>query len=278
MEPPQLYPLSIGEILDRAFRLYRRHFGLLIGITMAAYVPMTVLQILSFFTFRSTQIVDLIQNSFISLLISGALTSAISNLYLGNSVSMNEAYQAIRERYGSAWGGQFLVGLFIAIPIMSITCALLFFLSIQDQLRIFIVILVLIPIVLFLTTRWSLMLPAILLESHKAKEGLDRSWELTEGIFGHVFWTTSLAGLLIYIFSIFPQLAFAYGLEFFVPGSSYGPLVQTVFSQIALIFASPLSIAVNVVLFYDILVRKEGFDLKFQLEHDFLETEEETNL
>ncbi|HNB51673.1 MAG TPA: hypothetical protein PK530_07010, partial [Anaerolineales bacterium] len=272
METPNLYPLSIGEILDRAFRLYRRHFGLLIGITLVGYMPMTVLQIISFFTFQGSSFISLIQTGFVSLLVTGALTVAISDLYLGDSVTMKEAYQEIWQRYGSAWGGQFLLGLFITIPLILVASGLLFFMSIQNRWTTFIVLLVLVPVFIFLITRWSMMLPAILLESCRAKEGLDRSWILTKGFFWRVFGTTFLAGLLVYIFSALPQFALTYGIEFFVSGSSYGPLLQTIFSQVALIFASPISTGVNVILFYDILVRKEGFDLALQLNNDSPQT------
>ena len=35
MTPPMLRPLSVGEILDTAFSLYRRHFGALATVAAA---------------------------------------------------------------------------------------------------------------------------------------------------------------------------------------------------------------------------------------------------
>ncbi|HNB52724.1 MAG TPA: hypothetical protein PK530_12315, partial [Anaerolineales bacterium] len=156
METPNLYPLSIGEILDRAFRLYRRHFGLLIGITLAAYVPMTVLKAVSFFLFQTSGIVDWLQSAFISLLVSGALTVAISDLYLGDSVTMKEAYQGIWQRYGAAWGAQFLVGLFIVIPVFLLGCGLSFMLNMRSTGTNLLILILIVPLVSFAATRWSL--------------------------------------------------------------------------------------------------------------------------
>src|SRR6476646_2751035 len=45
METPlRLRPMSIGDMLDAAFRLYRRHFLTFIGIVALLQVPMAILQ------------------------------------------------------------------------------------------------------------------------------------------------------------------------------------------------------------------------------------------
>src|SRR3954454_5906557 len=41
---PHLRPMSIGDMLDAAFRLYRRHFLTFIGIVALLQVPMAILQ------------------------------------------------------------------------------------------------------------------------------------------------------------------------------------------------------------------------------------------
>src|SRR5512138_2726681 len=41
---PTLRPLRLGELLDRAIRLYRGNFLTFIGIIAVVYVPLTVLQ------------------------------------------------------------------------------------------------------------------------------------------------------------------------------------------------------------------------------------------
>ena len=45
MEPtPRLRPMSISDMLDAAFRLYRQHFLTFIGIVALLQVPMAILQ------------------------------------------------------------------------------------------------------------------------------------------------------------------------------------------------------------------------------------------
>ena len=43
---PDLRPLTLGEILDRAVRLYRRNFANFIGIIALVQVPLSIIQLL----------------------------------------------------------------------------------------------------------------------------------------------------------------------------------------------------------------------------------------
>lgn len=258
---PLLRPLSIGEILDRALRLYRSQFVLLISIPLVALVPVMGLQVVSQLIWHTTQLIDLLQNAFVQLLVSSALVVAISQAYLTRPPTVGEAYQAAVQRYASAWGSSFLMGLAIGLPTALLACGVI---ALAQDAGIWLVILFVLPYAFFLGTRWSLMLPGILLEHLGAQSGLGRSWALTEGAFWKVFGTSFLAGLLIIVLATVPQLAIAYGLEMFVTNMDIVSLVETVLAQVSLIFTMPVSVGVTVVLYYDLRVRKEGFDLEWQ--------------
>lgn len=278
METPNLYPLSIGEILDRAFRLYRRHFGLLIGITLVGYVPMTVLQIISQLRYGTIRGINNILTNFFVLFVSGALIVACANLYLGKSITVGYVYRAILKRYGSVLGGFLVTGLLVILPALLIILPVFFFFNLFSDsflysgLTTIITILVGMPLLIFLTTRWNLLIPSIMLEGCKAGEGLTRSWNLTQGFFWHVFNTTFLASLLVIILGTLPRWIIWYGLNMILPDSPFNPFMNIILSQIALIFAYPLSQSVTVILYYDLLVRKEGFDLALQLNNDSPQT------
>jgi hypothetical protein len=260
---PLLRPLTVGEILDRAFRLYRTHFVLLISIPLLALVPMTFLQVVSQLLWHTTQWIDLLQNGFVQLLVSSALVVAISQAYLTRPPTLGEAYRAASQRYGAAWRGNFLMGLAIALPAAALACGTI--MLAQDQ-GIWIVIVLILPFAMFLGTRWSLMLPSILLEDLGAQAGLGRSWALTEGSFGKVFGTSFAAGILIILLATLPQLAVSYGLGLLLANVDIVALVETVLAQVSLILTTPVSIGVTVVLYYDLRVRKEAFDLEWQVQ------------
>lgn len=257
-----LRPLTIGEILDRAFRIYRSHFVLLISIPLLAFVPVTVLQVVSQLLWHTTQWIDLLQNGFVQILVSSALVIAISQAYLTRPPTLGEAYRTASQRYGAAWGGNFLMGLAIVLPAAAVACGAI---AVAQDQGIWIVILLILPLAIFLGTRWSLMLPSILLEGLGAQAGLGRSWALTQGSFGKVFGTSFTAGILIILLATLPQLAVTYGLGLLLPNIDIISIVETILAQVSLILTLPVSLGVTVVLYYDLRVRKEAFDLEWQV-------------
>ena len=125
MEPIELRPLSLGELLDRTFRIYRSHFFLFVGImampaalllpinvftlsrqnaqlnpAMAASTPTPIFPALSV-------IVGAIIGGIIGLAIFGALyaiavaaaSTAVSEVYLGRTATIRGAFGRIRGRF-----------------------------------------------------------------------------------------------------------------------------------------------------------------------------------
>ncbi len=258
-----LRPLTIPEILDRAIRLYRAHFVLLVTIPLLAGVPILLLQIASQLLWHSIQLVNLLQNGLIQILVSSALVVAISQIYMSDPPTIGEAYRAASQRFGSAWGASMLMALAIGVPTMAFSCAAI---TIAQRQGIWLVLLLALPLAAFLGTRWSLLLPGILLEHLGAQAGLSRSWSLTEGFFGKVFGTSFLAEILVLLLATLPQLVINYGMKTFFPGIEIGPFVEIFLAQVGLILTTPISIGVTVVLYYDLRVRKEGFDLEQQVQ------------
>jgi hypothetical protein len=260
---PLLRPLTVGEIIDRAFRIYRSHFVLLISIPLLVLVPLGILRMLSQLLWRTTRLVDLLQSGFMYVLVTGALVIAISQAYLTHPPTIGEAYQAAVRRYWAAWRGNFLMGIAIVLPGAVVACAAI---AMAGNQGIWLVLLFILPFAIFLSTRWSVMLPGILLEDLGAAAGLGRSWTLTEGYFGKVFVTSFFAGLLVVLLSTLPTFAVTYGLEMFLPRTGIGSLIEIILTQLGIIVTMPLSLGVTVVLYYDLRVRKEGFDLEWQMQ------------
>lgn len=268
MQPtPMLHPLSIGEILDRAFRLYRHHFARLLSIPLICLVPMTVLEVISQLLWQTTQLANLLQG-LVQLLVTSTLVVAISRAYLGQVPAIGQAYRAGSRRYASAWGASFLMGLAIGVPLAAVGCGVVLSRTAIDGpggLCLLPVLLAMISFAVFLSTRWSLVLPCIFIEESGAQEGLARSWSLTQGVFWKVFSTSFLANLLVLLIATLPQVAIAYGLQAFMPDTAMGPLIEIIISQAGLILTAPLSTGVLVALYYDLRVRKEGFDIDLQI-------------
>jgi hypothetical protein len=116
--------------------------------------------------------------------------------------------------------------------------------------------------------RYSLAIPASVVEGIKARPALRRSIGLAKGSWGRIFLLVLLIGAIKTIFVIVTQ-SFVFVAAFKHPGQLPGPGVQAL-SQVIAFFTNTLLgpiYAMGVTLFYyDQRVRKEGYDIEWMMQ------------
>jgi len=256
---PQLRPLSIGEVLDAGFRLLRARFGTLVVCVLVPMVPLSILATLleastneAAFDINATSTTSsdgsVIAGALISTLLQGAAAAlavaacfrVISSAYLGE-----EATAGPSLRYGLSR----LLPLMVAYIVLSITLGIGFVIFI-------------IPGV-FLSVKWSVTFAAIVSERAGPFSAMGRSWELTRGHWWRTFGTLLVLGLL----SLVLYLAIVAGLGSAI--ATNGDMSQLTYATLTValtivLFAIlyPLIAAIISVMYYDLRVRNEGFDLQ----------------
>jgi hypothetical protein len=256
---PQLRPLSIGETLDAGFRLLRARFGTLL---VCVLVPMVPLSIISTIIVASTddQAFDVnssattsddgaaIAGTLIGALIQGAAAAlavaacfrVISSAYLGERA---EAGPSLR------YGLSRLLPLMVAYIVLSIVLGVS-------------ALFLLLPAV-FLGVKWSVTFAAIVAERAGPFRAMGRSWELTRGHWWRVFGTL----LVVVLISLVLYLAVVAGLGGAIATSddmsefTYATLT-TALTVILFAILYPLVASIITVIYYDLRVRNEGFDLQ----------------
>jgi len=195
--PPAFQPLTLGELLDRAIRLYRRHFATFVGIIAVMQIPLSLVGlIVSLLTFggladRLSAPARPVDNdpfsvlgpeyfvglagslvlSFVWLVLIGgvataATTRAIADSYLGQPVGILEAYRRISR----AWPT-----LVVALVVAAI-------------LYLGLVIWFIVPcvgwatglglLIFFAAVVMPLIAPIVVLEKRPALESIRRAWDL----------------------------------------------------------------------------------------------------
>lgn len=314
----QLRPMVISDMLDTAFRLYRKHFVVFVGIVALLQVPITALQVLIQIIFGNatinrltelqangpvvepgenpfanlpvgamiayyglTLLLGLVQVLIIQQLISGALATAISRSYLGQEVTLLGSYRFGLGRLLSLIGASLLLTVITLAATLLIACPFGIALGLgmaggSDRGTGVIVVLVLgvigAVVLLFalsiaIFVRFLLTTQTIVLEGQNAVGGLRRSWQLVKGSFWRVIGTVALMAvitwLIMIIFSVPGSLLIVGATVALGPGAlAWGQAIGTLFSQIGVILALPLQLAVFTLLYYDLRVRKEGYDLE----------------
>jgi hypothetical protein len=245
--PPPLQPRSVGEILETAFRLYGRHWAVLMQIVAVVVVPLTLLQYLvgdavsgNVTTTTNGQVAlqegagqGILAGFLVAVLgllilqiLYGAVAWAVATVLVGRQPDIGESY---RFGYRRMWS-ILLVGV-------------LFALAVFGGLILFVV-----PGVIF-AVRFSVSVPALVVEGRRGTEALSRSWNLVRGYSWPVFGAFLVAFLLTSI------------VNSVLTSTSANWFVQGVLASIGSIVTTPFVGLVIGLIYFDLRVRKEMLDV-----------------
>jgi hypothetical protein len=246
----------VGEVVDTAITLYRRNWKLLVGTAAVVVVP---IQLISSFLNRDyfSQVRDMLrpmQNgltpattgtgvgslgsllSFLALpFLTAALATAVASCYMGSPITPGQAWRATMRRFWAILG----LGL---LRVLIIGVAILFFM---------------VPAI-FLYIRLLLAPVALVVERAGPVSALERSWRLTGGL----WWRTCGVQVLKAVMAWFGYVLIE--TPTFVLGFVTGPvgwLFLGIGTSVAQLLVAPFLVAVTVVAYFDLRIRKEAFDL-----------------
>ncbi len=258
-----LRPLSLGEILDRTFTLYRQNFLLFFGITAIPYTLNLALGLFQIWYFGAATakgiqalsamvtgprllftLLSMVVGGLVYIFSEGGTILAITQLYLGRQTSMAAALQGVWDEFGTLFGVVILNGLAVGVGFICL----------------------IVPGI-YLLCRLMVCLPAALVEKLGASESLSRSFELTRDNAGRafmillVFFAVSIAGgTMIGVVLIPLTLTHRDPSELRLVASATIVLQMVVNALVA-----PVLLVASSVFYFDLRVRKEAFDLQFMM-------------
>jgi len=250
----ELRPLSLGEILDRTFTLYRRYFLLFLGISG---IPQ--LLVLGFSLAQGAVAKSVVLNLVMLLLLlivtvfaylfsQGGTILAVSQLYLGRPTSIADSLRRVWSEIGPLFG-------VIALNGLAIGGALL---------------LLVIPGI-YVACRLLVCIPAALIEQRGPSESLSRSFDLTRENAGRAFVILIFSLVLTYAAQFLLGLPFAIAMAAATKDPSmvrfWTAMIQ-VGSSVATALVSPVLLIATSIFYYDLRVRKEAFDLQIMMNPD----------
>ena len=236
-------PRSATEIVDAAIQIVRRNFVPMITVVAVAYVPFLVLQMTVFrgllVVAMSGRLVDLSTGMTLAYytvsliwfaLIDAAMTVAASDAYLGRPVDVLAAFRRAGPRLGATMIGIGLKYLLILIGLLAFFVGSLYPLALT-----------------FATTA------TIVLEGMGPIAGVRRSGALSRNLKGHILVA------LIMVYGLYFGVIGGAGVAFTLLGNQTA--IQ-LFSAVATILIYPFVPTVQMLLYYDARIRKEGFDIE----------------
>ena len=310
-----LRPLSIGDIYQGAFAAIKTNARTMFGFTAALLGVVLVISIATnyaiinlvlpnylspsspyaaVFTSLSgsfSQLGGSLLQALATVLLSGLIIVAVSRSVLGRVASSKEVWERTKSKFLP------LIGLNIIISIISglmmiIGIAVFFALLasaastantdrefLQDLsimlVGLFILMVISALVGSYLSIKFSVASPVMVLENLGVFAAIGRSWSLTRGNFWRLFGINILTAIITsMVAGIFVGIADALGAIFIVVGSSSPEdviaslnttyILVMVMSTIAQLLILPFTSSVNALLYIDLRMRKEGLDVELR--------------
>jgi hypothetical protein len=257
---PQLRPLSVGEVLDASFKIVRQSFGTLATCVLVVALPLNIVNTLitastsdNAFNLDTastdtdigtgTELAGFLLTNTLTLVLTtlaaAACFRAVSGVYLGEQPTVGSSLSFAASR---------------VLPL--IVLSLLYFFGVIFAL------LGLLVASLWLAVAWSLSFPALLSEGIGPAAALGRSFRLVRGRWWPTFGALAVMYLLVAVISGILGALLGATLIAAVDSEAVAAVFFTIINTLASLITLPLLASVVTVLYFDLRVRKEGFDLQ----------------
>ena len=257
---PRLRPLAIGEILDGAIKVCTSHAGTLMKAVLVVVLPVQVLSAVILAstlddpdyldptttetgttadaTFWAGQAVIMLLSGVAFLLATGACFRAIAEAWMGRRPDWRESLRFAARRTHSLIWVSLLYGLGVMVGLV--------FLIVPG---------------IWLSIAWVVVFPVLFVEGRGGTKALRRSFRLVRKRWWPAAGLVLLGFLLAAVVSTILQ--FAMGLLLFVNDSlGFAILTSTAGTLLGQLLTTPFQAAIVALLYFDLRVRKEGFDLE----------------
>lgn len=266
-----LRPLTIGDALDLAVRLFRAHAGIMTGIGATVAVPLFALPLcafgamaapfalnamssdsarsataLAFATSAGVFLVAATLGGLATWIQASAAVSATAQALATGKPSIRIAYREAFHRW---------LNILIAAVLLFAADAAVSFIAIVPCVGL----LLSLPLVSLVHAIFGFAWPAIMLEDLDGVEALRRSYRLARGALPRVWLAMLAAGALSTAAWIGPA-ALALSLTGLLP-PVIGGIILILIMAAAACLSAPFAHAVTTIIYFDLRMRQEGYDL-----------------
>jgi hypothetical protein len=278
MTPSALRPLAIGEVLDQAFGLYRRLFGVLVVVQLVCASLPFLFNL--YVTSDNSASLGSVLISYLLSFVAGALASAaaalaISERYLGREMSAGDALRRALPKVGPLLLLSLAIGLVVmlsALPLglvagvgaAGVATAARHGVAVGATSAVVLVAaglaLLVVPMAVF--TGFSVSTPSLVLEPGVTPTGaMSRSWFLTKGYRLRIIGLLLVFGVILAI----PIMGLSAVAGLVVHGENPAAVSRVFVAALTGLISfiiTPLLYCLITLLYYDLRVRKEAFDLE----------------
>ena len=243
--------------MDETFAIYGRHLKRFIVLVAVVQAPVTLISILLSQVFGGGWAIGLFVGmigSLSTVLVYGAAVHAVGQQYVTGKISIGDCY-------ARAWHRVITLVTLTAIFVSTLV-GFLWLLSGDQPLLASIALVTFIPVVALLVF-WSVAIQAVVVEGYKATGALRRSFGLIRGSWWRLFGISLVFALVVWGLAILVTIPFAVPAQIaqLDTTSMVNTVLLTLGGLVVETVAPPVLFIGGTLLYYDMRVRKEQFDL-----------------
>jgi hypothetical protein len=261
---PQLRPLSLGEILDVSIKICLAHWRTLLKAVLVVVVPMEIVSTIvnADYTLSSLDLSTGTGRTYeetideLNQYLGGLAISSLLQL-CAVLLATAACFRAIAQAYlgeEADWRSSLSFALRLAPALLLLT--LLYVLGVLLGLVAFVA-----PGI-WLYVAWAFALPALLVENLRGPAALGRSFQLVRGRWWRTFGVIVVGFLLATVISMLVQGVFVVAILAGTDNDALVLVLSAIAGTLGLAVSTPFQAALLTVLYFDLRVRKEGFDLE----------------
>jgi hypothetical protein len=251
-----LPPRSLGGLLDETFTVYGRYFWRFLVLSAVVQAPLGLISLMAGdgMAFRiAAGLIGLIA----LVCVDGATIFAVGQQYVIGEIKIGECYSRVM------WRGRtiiLLTGLFLVALVLAISVVLTIFLAATGPAgATLIAAVVAVPIM----AHWAIAVESVTFEGRKTKEALARTFELVSGDRWRAYGTTLV--ILLVTSGLGILLTLPIGIADRIAAPEQANLLSNAFQivggLVVGIIVPPVAFISLALLYYDLRVRKENYDL-----------------
>lgn len=228
--------MGLGQILDTAIKLYQANWKTFMGIVAVLVVPFGLITAFVGTTelFGALVLVAIVEGLVIQPLIEAAMAKAAADVYLEREVEVGATYGYVVPLLGSVLWVIILVALAVFGGAFLLLVGAIFF-----------------------AVRFYFAVVVVVVEGERGTEALRRSWRLVKGS------TWRVLGIIIVVLIISGIVSLILAVPFTILTEATQVLAFAILGDVlASVVVAPFTAIAFILLYFDLRIRKEGYDLE----------------
>jgi hypothetical protein len=260
--PIEIRPRRATELVDASFQLLRRYYPQFVTVSAITMSPGVFARILTRDAMSNPQLMTANPGPVFAVAIAAVLcvtvcdavlTIAVSDGYLNGEVDLGRAFSTGLRKIVAVFLASFFRGMLVGVTVGVLAVGAVFITVLKMPLLFVLVVPLALWLLGYVLLRTFAIIPVVVLENTGAYRSVGRTLELTRNCAAHIFFSLGLAFFLYFIFS---GVISALGITLLTPATA------GIIGAVLIIPIYPLLTVVSTMLYYDLRIRKEGFDLE----------------